>query len=84
MEYDFVNWNIMNRENILEKLNSRDTQPLIARMMWSSKRSSYRTDGIGALNKNVRVVLTAFVKSVHLRFPYDKVKILAVSFLKIK
>lgn len=79
MEYDLVIWNMINGEKILENLNSRENQPLIARMMWSAKRSSHRSDGVGALNKNVRIMITAFVKSVLLHFPYDKVKILAVS-----
>lgn len=75
MECDLSIWILKNNSNILEHINDIDKRPIIVDGVWGNDGNS------GCLNTKSKQILSIFVKSIILKFPYDKVKILSVSLI---
>lgn len=72
MENDLCMWMIRHPKNNMSNRKKISKQPLIAGLIWSDG------DTNGAINYNVKNILTIFVNCVSLDFPSAQLDILSV------
>lgn len=78
MENDLCMWMIRHPKNNMMNRKKISKQPLIAGLIWSAG------DTNGAINYNVKNILTIFVNCVSLNFPSARLNILSVIFCSTK